>query len=125
MQYYIDWLGKSWSLLQLYPGQIHKLAAFYLCKVKTTPLAQRALPAKAENVPISKKKKEYNVLATEKTLICRFPILKVKFCIKQTLAQLVPQLSSLILELTINLSHCWLKMEWGVIARCKGSRNEI
>ena len=38
LQYYINWLGKSWSLLQLYPGQIHKLAAFYLCKVKTTPL---------------------------------------------------------------------------------------
>lgn len=38
LQYYINWLGKSWSLLQLYPGQIHKLAAFYLCKVKTTTL---------------------------------------------------------------------------------------
>lgn len=75
MQYYIDWLGKSWSLLQLYPGQIHKLAAFYLCKVKTTPLAQRALLAEAENVLISKKKKkEYNVPATAKPLICRFPI---------------------------------------------------
>ena len=74
LQYYINWLGKSWSLLQLYPGQIHKLAAFYLCKVKTTPLAQRALPAEAENVLISKKKKEYNVLATAKPLICRFPI---------------------------------------------------
>lgn len=122
LQYYINWLGKSWSLLQLYPGQIHKLAAFYLCKVKTTPLAQRALPAEDENVLISKKKNEYNVLATAKYVDFQ---LKVKFCIKQTLAQLVPQLSSLILELTINLSHCWLKMEWGVIARCKGSRNEI